>query len=268
MPKVDLEKFRRDGFVIVPVLEGDELARCRAAADLVMQRPAQKARLGHHYISILHEATHDRTLQNVLFHPVLLNAVEQILGSPLIIDNAAFLAAEPGAVYHQGWHRDVLQIPESDICDELFSPKWRHNNVQLNLALADHDDAFWAVPGSHLRPDTAAERAAFGSTKHMSAPDAVMPGATAINLRAGEAAMYNNNLIHRGFSNFTRPRRTLHFGYHCAKHAPTWHFYTPIEYSEAYIATMPPQLQKMIRERSVRMKEYPDIKQSYRAGLV
>src|SRR6185295_112761 len=100
-------------------------------------------------------------------HRVLIQSVEAMLGGgPLALDNCSLLAADPGASYRQGWHRDVLQVPPEYITDEMFSPRWSHNNVQLNLALAD-DAAFWAVPGSHARANTPGEQHAFGGTKHM-----------------------------------------------------------------------------------------------------
>ena len=266
-PAIDLAAFKRDGFIILPVLEGDALAHYRAAADEFMRQP-RFAERRFHYISIAREEMHNKTLLEMLHHPTLISAVEQILGSPLVFDNAAFLAAEPGVAYRQGWHRDVLQVPEAEIRDEHFSPKWRHNNVQLNLALADDDTGFWAVPGSHHRPDTAAERAVFAGSKHLSPVDAVMPGAINVRLRAGEAALYHNNLIHRGHADFTVPRRTLHFGYHCSKSPPTWHFYAAAnEFRPEYLATLSPAIRRMFEERAARLKQYPDVKMSYHAGF-
>lgn len=123
----------------------------------------------------------NHVLQESIHLPRVLDVVEAILGAPLMLDNAGLMAAEPGMVYKQGWHRDVLQIPQDQI----------------------------------------EEDAAFAGSKHLSPVEARMPGGKCIPVKAGEAAFYHNNLIHRGYCIFERPRRTLHMGYHCAKRPPT-----------------------------------------------
>lgn len=268
MSSFDLEAFARDGYQIVRILSDSQIARYLSVADAMMSGERFYREHRFHYISIINPDTAERTLQEVLHHPVLLDVVGNILGKPLIIDNAAFLAADPGVAYRQGWHRDVLQVPQEEIGDFMFSPSWRHNNVQLNLALTP-DTAFWAVPGSHRRPNTPAEQAAFGDTKHMSPVEATMPGGRCIELRPGEAVIYNNNLIHRGFCDFAVRRRTFHIGYHCANRPPTWHFYSHNHdrFTPDYLATLSPTVRKMIEDRIRRGREYPDVKTSYRSGL-
>lgn len=268
MPAIDTDHFRAQGFVIVRVLSDADVARYLPVANAMMAQPRFLSQHRFHYISLINPDTAERTLQEVLHHPALLDTVGQLLGTPLVIDNASFLAAEPGVVYRQGWHRDVLQVPQEHIGDFMFSPSWRHNNVQLNLAMSP-DTAFWAVPGSHHRPNTPQEQAAFGASKHMSPVDAHMPGASCIELRPGEAVLYNNNLIHRGYCDFTQPRRTFHFGYHCAGLAPTWHFYShsPDAFTADYLATLSPTVRRMIQDRLQRLRDYPDVVASYRSGL-
>src|SRR2546421_12518171 len=82
---------------------------------------------------------------------------------------------------------------------------------QLNAALYE-DHSFWAVPGSHARPETEEERTAFGHipapgpslTEAMSAVERElacleyvrrMPGATPLSLCAGDVAFYRNSLF-------------------------------------------------------------------------
>jgi len=266
--RIDMAEYQRDGFVIVRVLDGAELAACRAAADEVASRPEFRS-VQHHYVNVLTPRGQHAALQAVYHHARAMSVAEQIVGGPLVLDGGAVLLAPPGAVYHQGWHRDVLQLPEELVTDDYFTNRWRHNSVQINLALADDDVALWAVPGSHARPDTAAERAAFGGSRHQSPPGAQMPGARCMKLSAGEAVFYNNNLIHRGYCDFVSPRRTLHFGYHCAKYPPTWHFHHPIEAERdpAFVASLTPDVRRLLERRVERAAEYPDVKTSYRAGF-
>lgn len=266
---VDMDRFNAQGYVVLDVLAPDELKRFRAAGDALMRQPRYASEKKFHYVPLILPGGIEPTLLESVDHPVLVRAVETILGGgPLVLDNASFLAAEAGVAYHQGWHRDVLQVPEDKIVDEMFTPRWFHNNVQLNLALAD-DAAFWAVPGSHSRPDTAPERAAFGSSRHMSPVEAKMPGAVCLPLRAGQAALYNNNLIHRGDADFTTPRRTMHIGYHTLRRPPTWHFYNfddrtfPPEHRSSFA----PAARRWMEGRLARRLAWPDPEASYRAGF-
>lgn len=44
-----------------------------------------------------------------------------------------------------------------------------------------------------------------------------MPNAVPVTLKAGQSVLYNNNLIHRGYTKKMKiHRRTLHMGYHSA----------------------------------------------------
>ena len=105
-------------------------------------------------------------MQSVFHLPGVLAASEDILGGPLIINNASLFAAEPGTCYNLGWHRDVIQIPEDEIDEQaIYAPARFHNSVQVNLALCP-DETLWIVPGSHRRPNTPEERAAFQGSKH------------------------------------------------------------------------------------------------------
>lgn len=266
---IDLEEFQHNGYLILDVLAPVVLARWRAAADAVMRQPRFAAKPQFHYIPLLLPGNQDATLLDALDHPLLIDSVSRILGGgPLLLDNAALLAAEPGVGYHQGWHRDVLQVPVDHITDAMFSPQWRHNNVQLNLALAD-DDAFWAVPASHQRPNTKGEEQAFGGSRHLAPESAVMPGGRRLHLLAGQAALYHNNMIHRGYCDFTQPRRTLHIGYHSRQRPPTWHFYNfddralPAE----HLASLPPGARRWMEDRLARRRQFPDVAPSYRGGF-
>ncbi len=204
----------------------------------------------HYYFHLL---TDERFLavHRVVHLPQLMPVVEQLLGGPLIINNASLFAAEAGTCYRLPWHRDVIQIPQEEICEEaIYHPDRFHNNVQVNLPLHP-DDTLWVVPGSHIRPNTQGEREAFQGSRHYAGIDAEMPGGIQVRIAPGQAVLYNNNIIHRGWNpSFPNPRRSLHLGYHCALFPPTWHFYLLDEsrFSTEFRARMPAQLRSMIDE--------------------
>lgn len=264
--KIDIDQYHRDGYVILDVLNANEVAAYRAAADEFMTRPNYRGRQKFFYVPFLLPEFDLPGLHSSIHHQVLLDAAEQILGPKLIFDNASILCADPGTVYTQGWHRDVLQVPQDQIDEGMFSPDWPHNNVQLNLALyADH--CFWAVKGSHNRKNTPAEWAAFGGTKHMSPLEAQMPEGAVIVLKPGQAALYNNNLIHRGYADpVAIPRRTVHIGYHSTLHPPTFHFYgyNLDKLTPEFVSSLSPPVREMVELHIARRHEFPDVTASYK----
>ena len=148
----------------------------------------------------------------------------------LILDSLSLLAAPAGYRYRQGFHRDVIGVPDAaiDTIPAMLSPDVFHNSCQINLPLID-DSTFAAVRGSHKRPRTAAEAEAFAHRPiNAAAPlENSMPGGAQILIPAGTVMLCNNNLIHRGCGppgGLPVTRLTLHGGFHITSSKPTVHF--------------------------------------------
>ena len=292
MPIIDLEAYHRQGFVLVDVLAAAEALALRGEIDEVLDRnrgPASSvdrsfhssenqhlgdaiatygAKAKHYYFHLLTDPLF-LPIQHIFHRPEILGAIEQLLGGgPLIINNASLFAAEPGTCSQLPWHRDVIQIPQREIDeDAIYNPKRFHNNVQINLPLYD-DETLWVVPGSHRRRNTADETVAFAGAKHYAPLTATMPGGINVRIRPGQAVLYNNNIIHRGWNScFSVPRRSLHLGYHTAQHPPTWHFYLLDErtFTADYRARMSPQVRRMIDDYFACRSSYPQIEDTWRS---
>jgi ectoine hydroxylase-related dioxygenase (phytanoyl-CoA dioxygenase family) len=213
------QQFARDGFVLERVLTDGEVEEYRWLMAELLDPTAQTAatevacssmqhlgdplesfgtRAKQYYIHML-GSMRATSILHAYHIPAVLTVVEELLGPQPIINNASIFATNPGVSYSLGWHRDVIQIPQAEIRDELFSPDWPHNSVQINLPLYE-EQSLWVVPGSHRRPNTPEENAAFGGSKHYAPLDAVMPGGVPVKIPAGHALLYNNNLIHRGYN--------------------------------------------------------------------
>ena len=282
------DQFLRNGFFKQRILDDTELESLRADYARVLstasgngddkQHSSSLQHLGdsldsfgqeqrHYYFHIL-TSPGTEPLHRAYYHPKIIEIVEFLLGENLIINNASMLAANSGTHYNLGWHRDVIQIPQEQIRDGLFSPERYHNSCQINLPLYE-EDFLQVVPASHNRPNTDGENAAFAGTKHYAPLDADMPGAEKVFIEAGTAAFYNNNLIHRGYcEKMEAPRRTLHMGYHSASRKPTWHFYllNPQTVTEEHIAGLDPKLQEMMKDYRECYEMYPDMEETWQPG--
>ena len=87
-----------------------------------------------------------------------------------------------------------------------------------------------------------------------------------MKIKSGQAVLYNNNIIHRGFNpKFKVPRRSLHLGYHCAAKPPTWHFYLLNEraFSEEYLSQMTLTVRNMLKEYFECRRKYPKMEDTW-----
>ncbi len=284
------EQFTKDGFVIVDVLTEEEILNYRkiladlmnpeiAADDDKEERSSSFQHLGddlkdfgkenrQYYFHILTKPGTE-PIHEVYHHPRVMQIVEELIGPKLIINNASVLAANKGVKYDLGWHRDVIQIPEEEIEDYLFSADRFHNSVQINLPLYD-EDALWVVPGSHNRANSPEEEAIFGGSKHYSPKGMKMPGSIPVPLKAGQAVFYNNNLIHRGYTDEVKvPRRTVHMGYHSALNPPTWHFYllNAELLTTDYLERLSPTMRSMMEEYLACRKQFPHMHETWKPGF-
>lgn len=280
------EEFNENGFVILDVLDSDEIDCFRFIMDSMISENKTTKDTEFHSASLQHYGDeikdfgrekkqyyfhlltkpHTESIHHAFYHPKVLEIVERLLGPKLIINNASILAFNPGVVYSLGWHRDIIQIPEIEIENWLFSKERHHNSVQINLPLVD-EHSLWVVPGSHCRPNTPEEDAVFCGSKHYAPVGNEMPGGVEVTLKAGQAVFYNNNLIHRGHSvNSKIPRRTLHMGYHSATKAPTWHFYLLDSslLTDKYLKTLNPTIRKMMNEYLECKTQYPNMEDTWK----
>ncbi|KAF2874084.1 phytanoyl-CoA dioxygenase family protein [Massariosphaeria phaeospora] len=220
-----LDALNRDGFVVLPasLFPSFDLPTLRAAA----ARLTTSARSGEWpYIRtlpkqfppwpqdpsngiwgvqhLLHPSNPDHlTFAKSYFDAELLKYVAVLVGcseDELTMELYNMLV-RPEKEFSLRWHRD--DIPASATPDEemerLAKPGW---HAQWNLALYD-DASLVVVPGSHRRARTETERAAEPYEPNM-------PGQLVVQLKAGEVAFYNNNILHRGVYDPTKERMTLH----------------------------------------------------------
>ena len=104
------------------------------------------------------------------------------------------------------WHRD--QVPNLGTAEEevaeLAATAWSQSGIQWNTALFE-DSCLMAVPGSHKRPKTDAEREAINADAW-----GPIPGQTVLTLQPGETVFYYPNILHRAVYDAMTTRVTIH----------------------------------------------------------
>jgi hypothetical protein len=219
-----LDRLNRDGFVVIPsALSGEQLASLREAA----QSTTSLAREGKwpHVRTLFKQfppwptpATDGiwgvqgmmhpdlpahRTFTDFYFSDAVLEPTKELLrcGDDDLVMELCNLLVRPDRDFALRWHRDDIPATASaeEEMERLGRPAY---SAQWNLALYD-DASLVLVPGSHARARTEAERAADPYEREI-------PGQVVVELKAGDVAFYNNNILHRGVYDAGKERMTLH----------------------------------------------------------
>lgn len=214
------------GFLILPsILPATQIASLRSACTTVRslaergqwphlrtlpkQFPPWSSDPSHGIWGIQHllhpDMPHQPLFAASYFHDAIIHTVTQLLddcSEDDLVMELYNLLIRPRADFALRWHRD--DIPPSASVDEeeerlLREPAW---HAQWNLALYD-DRSLVVVPGSHRRARTEREREA-------DAYEMDMPGQLVVELKAGDAVFYDNNILHRGIYDCNTERATLH----------------------------------------------------------
>ena len=260
MPSIaEHQQFRDRGYVIRNILDADTVARYIAGVDAA--RSASTGRMMN--LQFLQPGREVSAIQDVICHRALRETVTDLLGGgEAIIDGASLFYAEAGVDYRQGWHRDVMQVPDERIDPRWFRSDYFYNYVQVNIALTE-DACLWIVPGSHTRALNAAERALFGENEKMApSVEGELNDAIRVTLQPGEAAFYNNLAVHRGYAGvLTKRRITLQLGFHSNAHAPTFQFgvLDRDEYTDEYLATLAPPVRTALRAHLIERARPPEV---------
>lgn len=260
LTEAERASFREQGYLIRKILDDASVARYVAAVDESRRERGDAQRMSN--LQFLQPGKAIRGIQDIICNADMLAVCRDLLGSGIVIDGASLFYGEAGVDYRQGWHRDVLQVPDEQVDPHWFSEDYHYNYVQMNLPLTE-DDCLWIVPGSHRRPLNAQERAIFGNTEKMAPVDAPeLSEGRQIAVRPGEAVFYNNYAVHRGYGGVLRNRRiTLHLGFHSTEHAPTLHFgvLDHTEYTLDYLSSLEPCVREALQAHLVERARYPEV---------
>ena len=171
MKESNKEKFLRDGYVIIDVLTAQEVADFRKLMDALLSPKIKASNTTRHTSSYQHfgDEIQDfgkesrqyyfhlltkpgtESIHQAFHHPVMLRAVEGLIGPDLIVNNASILAANEGTKYSLGWHRDIIAHQLSGIA-KFMNANRLHRISPLPHLFHRQGARGWAAPSpeSHL----------------------------------------------------------------------------------------------------------------------
>ena len=194
-----VERYQRDGFYFpVPVLTPDEARECRRRLEAV--EAANGGQLGGE----LRQKPHllFRWLADLVRHPAILDAVEDVLGPNLLVWSTSFFIKGPRDAAFVSWHQDATYwgLSEPDVVTA-----W----VAFTEATVDNG-AMRMVPGSHgeqlVHRDTFAANNLLSRGQEIEVAVDEARGVDIV-LRAGEMSLHHVRMVHGSPPNRSDDRR-------------------------------------------------------------
>jgi non-heme Fe2+,alpha-ketoglutarate-dependent halogenase len=208
-------RYQEDGFVCpVPLLSLAEARECRASLEAF--ETSQSGALGG-LPGQLRAKTHllFTWVDRLVRHPVVLDAVEDLIGPDLLVYHLTMWIKEPGDDAFVSWHQDGTYFG--------LDPADQH--VTAWVALTDslpETGCVVALPGSHRLgqlPHTVGRDAANLLSNRQQVLAAIdMTRAVPLVVRAGEFSLHHTHLLHSSAPNRGRDRR-IGVG---ISYIPTW----------------------------------------------
>jgi len=194
-----VEQYRRDGFLFpIPVLSAVEAQ----ANWWSLQKVARECDLPMTRLPMLH--MYFRWAYGLAAHPRVLHEVEKVLGRDLLVWGTLVLSKEPGSRAMVPWHQDGARAPFLRASPALSV--W----IALTPVTAENG-CLRVIPGSHgaLLPFSGDKRAD-DMLKRGQRVQAEVNEADAVDivLRAGEASLHEDTLVHGSNPNRSDGPRT------------------------------------------------------------
>lgn len=198
-----LERYKKDGFFFpFEVLSRDEAAACRRQLESLEPR-ARQGRTGNkgqiNYAHVLF-----RFCDDIVRNPLVLDAVEKILGPDILVWGSTFFTKEPHTPSYVSWHQDLRYWGLDD----------EEGQVSVWVALSPVTKANGCMrflPGSHKGP-LLAHRDSYARenflTRGQEAAIEIDENAVSyVELEPGQASFHHGKLLHASGPNESDERR-------------------------------------------------------------
>lgn len=190
-------RYRRDGFVTLPVVDQAEAATHRSRLEWAEDQIGPQ-----HYRDKAHTIL--TSPWELATHPAMLDAVEACIGPDILIYNTMYIVKEPGSSAKVNWHQDLTYWGLSD--DDAQVSGW----IALSPATFE-SGCMRMVPGSHQqgRVDHRAEGPDEDDVLRLgqSIPGVDETKAVHVELEPGWASLHHGWTMHASTPNRSTDRR-------------------------------------------------------------
>ncbi len=196
------ERFSRDGYCFPLEVIGAEEAMARRAelerleTRIVGQRLGNKRQLGQAHVVF-------RFANDLARNPILLNAVEEIIGPDIMIWGSTFFTKEAASPSYVSWHQDLRYW---GLSGDALASVW----IALGPAKREHG-CMRFVPGSHkldiLEHHDTYDEANFLTRGQKAMIDIDEDETVHVELEAGQASLHHGRLLHASGPNRASQRR-------------------------------------------------------------
>jgi hypothetical protein len=198
------EQLMESGYAIIRgMIPPDELQRLRKSVERMIERVPESTPTDRLTTTEWVEAETADAVE-FCFDERTLGRSRQLMDVSAVAPLGMFLVSTSGT----GWHRDIVSMDMAPL-DGLREDQRLNGLPYLQWNVALYDDSFLHfVPGSHRRRNNAEERKI---ERRMGVVP--LPGAITVDLKAGDAIVYNHHCLHSAAPNGELTRRTLIMGY-------------------------------------------------------
>jgi hypothetical protein len=191
-------RLEHDGYAVVPLLDGDEVATLRAAHDRLGRAPGDPGmacQSSFHSYDRDYKQAVDREIRAVL-DPHLERVFDRQRALP-----CNFIAKYPGGMGGFGLHQDLTLVDES-----------QHRSVEVWIALEDTNETngqLWMVPQSHTWMPTLRGIQSFPFAYSDLSRRIIEQHAVPVPVTAGTAIVFTHAILHCSFPNRTDTPRLV-----------------------------------------------------------
>jgi non-heme Fe2+,alpha-ketoglutarate-dependent halogenase len=197
LSRTQVAQYRAQGFLSgLPIFRPADCERFRAsAARFEAEHPADREWAFDIKCNLLFDWVYANAT-----HPALLECVADLLGGDLLLTNSVFRIKEPGSGTRYGWHQDSARIRVEPAPAIVY--------VAISEATVENG-CLAVIPGTHdhVRPFDLVENPGQPRRRVARVRDVDPRAAVYLQLRPGEVAIFDANVIHGSAPNRSAARR-------------------------------------------------------------
>ncbi len=200
-----VERYRRDGFLFpISALSQDEIATCLAGLErLEAELGCPVAEADVKWRS--HAHAHSPWFNDLIRHPRILDAIEDVIGPNILVWTSTFFIKEPHSPTFAAWHQDGTYFgldPHEQVCAWVAL-----TDASREAGCMEHLSSHGAPRQLHHAPLGLANSISRARGQTIMEPVSIQSNPVAMALPAGSFSLHHEFAVHRSAPNNASHRR-------------------------------------------------------------